>query len=375
MKIVVAMDSFKGRLSAVEACELVRDGLRQAVPGLEVQLVPMADGGEGTAQAMMTAMRGRWRPATVMGPLPDREVEAGYAWFPEQSLALVEMAAAAGLTLLEPDEQNPLLTTTFGVGQLIRQAVDQGATALMLTVGGSATVDGGVGAAMALGWRFLDSEGAPVGYGGGALKDIARIEPPSSGGLPLPVKVLCDVTNPLCGELGAATVYGPQKGATPEMVRRLEEGLSNLAHVVESQLGTSLRYLAGAGAAGGLAAGAVAFMNGSLVSGIDEVMRVAGLEAALRDADWVITGEGKFDEQSLQGKVVEGITRMAAASHTRAAVLAGCVTLDEAAPRPSALRVVKATMPSGMTLETAIEKGDELLREAAARFAREEIMA
>jgi len=373
MKIVIAMDSFKGRLSALEACELVRVGLLQVVPDLELLLLPMADGGEGTAQAMIAAMKGEWIPAQVMGPLPDMSVDAGYVWFPDLHLALIEMAVASGLPLLPDDKRNPLLTTTYGTGQLMQCAIKKGAQSLMLTVGGSATVDGGVGAAMALGWKFLNRNHESVSYGGAALSEIVTIQAPDKP-LDIPVKVLCDVTNPLCGERGAAQVYGPQKGATSEMVVQLEKGLLYLANLVDEQLGISVCDVPGAGAAGGLAAGAVAFMKGELVSGIDTVMQVSGLREALKDADWIIAGEGKFDDQSLQGKVVEGITRMAADTKTKVAVLAGCVMLDDKDVWPTALHVVKATMKPGMSLPEAIAKGDELLVATANEFAREELM-
>ena len=234
MRIVVAMDSFKGSLTAAEACEAVASGLDRALPDAEVVLRPMADGGEGTAAGVMTAAGGEWEPHRVTGPLPGTEVDAGFVWLPARGPgALVEMADASGLTLLDAAERDPLRTTTFGTGELIRAAADRGPRVLWLAVGGSATVDGGVGAATALGWRFLDRSGADIGLGGEALCHIHNIVPPVDVGLP-PVVVLCDVTNPLLGPSGAARIFGPQKGAGPDAVERLEEGLSNLVERVRS---------------------------------------------------------------------------------------------------------------------------------------------
>ena len=220
MKVVVSFDSFKGSLTASRACRIAADALRKEWPGCRVVTVPMADGGEGTAEALLSSGLGVWRPRRVMGPLPDMEVDAGTAWFPAERSALVEMASASGITHLRADQLNPMATTTYGTGQLIRAVLDDKPGVIRLAVGGSATTDGGVGAAMALGWRFLDAGGRDVGLGGAALERIAEILPPFRGWSLPPVEVLCDVDNPLCGPDGAAAVYGPQKGATPEMVVR-----------------------------------------------------------------------------------------------------------------------------------------------------------
>jgi len=321
VKIVVAMDSFKGSMTAVRVCQIVAETLGSAVPGSRIVTKPMADGGEGTAAALMAAAGGRWIPVTVCGPLPDMQVHAGLVWLADRRTAVVEMATASGLPLLRPHRQDPLKTTTYGTGQLIKAAMEHGARHIVLAVGGSATVDGGVGAAQALGWSFLASQGQEVALGGGSLSQIARIIPPPDPRLNprsvicnpqcrVSVSVLCDVDNPLCGPAGAARVYGPQKGATPEKVEILEAGLAHLADVIRVQIGPDIRDLPGAGAAGGLAAGAVAFLGARLVSGIDEVMAQSRLAEEVADADWVITGEGRFDPQSLRGKVISGATRI-----------------------------------------------------------------
>lgn len=368
MRIVVAMDSFKGSLTAAEACEAVARSLDRALPDAEVVLRPMADGGEGTAATVMTAAGGEWEPHRVTGPLPGTEVDAGFVWLPARGPgALVEMAAASGLTLLDATQRDPLRTTTFGTGELLRAAAERGPRVLWLAVGGSATVDGGVGAATALGWRFLDRTGAEVGLGGEALSRIHDIVPPLEVGLP-PVVVLCDVTNPLLGPSGAARTFGLQKGAGPEAVDRLEDGLSNLVDRVQSALGLDLRGLRGAGAAGGLAAGAVAFMGATLESGVDTLMDLIGLPEAVAGADWVITGEGRFDRQSLAGKVVSGVVRVARESGARTAVLAGSVETGVDA-KSLGIDEVEATASAGVDPAEVMAQAAHLLAQAAARLA------
>ncbi|MFH0880434.1 MAG: glycerate kinase, partial [Lentisphaerota bacterium] len=328
-------------------------------PGCQVIEKPMADGGEGTAQAVMAGMGGPWMPVSVMGPLQEMSVPAGFVWMDWQKLALVEMAAASGLLLLAAGQRNPLKTTTYGTGQLLRAAVEQGARKIWLAVGGSSTVDGGVGAAAALGWKFLDRSGRPVGLGGEALSRIDDIVPPAEG---FPAcEVLSDVTNPFCGPNGAARIFGPQKGATPEMVELLDNGLDHLSRVIEKKLGVHLKDLSGAGAAGGLAGGAVAFFGATLVSGIERIMSLLNLDEALQNADWVITGEGSFDNQSLQGKVVSGIIRKAKEKGVRVAVIAGRVSLEESLWRQAGVDRVMPLQDGSLTTAYCMTHAEELL--------------
>lgn len=356
MKTILAFDSFKGNLPARVVCEIAAEGIHSVLPAAETIILPMADGGEGTAEAMMSALGGEWVPMTVTGPLAHMRVEAGYAWLAEGKTAVVEMAAASGLPLLKLEERDPIHATTVGTGELIKAAVEKGAEKILLTVGGSATVDGGIGAAEALGWNFPDhSMAAPI--------------PPVDLKLP-EIDVLCDVTNPLCGPSGAAQVYGPQKGATPEQVEFLDSRLWNLAEAFSAAFGSDPRNLKGAGAAGGLAFGAVAFMGGRLVPGIDAVMETVGLADALSGADWVLTGEGKFDSQSVQGKVVDGVQRLAKAAGVKTGVIAGCVRLSEPEWRAAGIEWVETLQPGAMTMEESITRSRELLFEAAACFAR-----
>jgi len=372
VKIVVALDSFKGSLTAAEACDVVTVALREAMPQAEIVTKPMADGGEGTAAALMAAAGGTWIERRVTGPLPQMEVDAGFVWLPDDRTAVVEMAAASGLQLLMPEQQNPLDTTTYGTGQLIAAAAEHGAERLLLAVGGSATVDGGVGAATALGWRFLARDGREIHLGGGRLREIVEIIPPDRA-LAAPIDVLCDVDNPLCGPHGAACVYGPQKGATPDGVARLDAGLGHLAELVHSQLGLKIADVPGAGAAGGLAAGALAFMGARLVSGVEVVMAQIGLPEAVVDADWVITGEGCFDHQSLRGKVVSGVTRIAWTGGARVAVLAGQVRLPAEVYRTYGIEAALGCIDDSSRLSYALAHSKELLGQATRRLAEEHL--
>lgn len=390
MKIVVAFDKFKGGLGALEAGEIVRRALQEAMPGTEILVKPMADGGDGTAAALQVSLGGEWISTEVTGPLPEMRRRARWLWLAEKHLAVLEMAQASGLAWLSREQLNPLLTSTYGTGELVGEAIRQGAKRIWLTVGGSATVDGGVGAAMALGWRFLDSAGQPVGRGGGELERIARIIRPwpnpeggtAAGISPAPpgaensapgfpeVEVLSDVDNPLCGEHGAARVFGPQKGATSEMAGRLDAGLRHLADLVKEQLGRDILSLPGGGAAGGTAAGAAAFFNARIIPGAEAVMTAIGLAADLAGADWVITGEGRFDGQSLRGKVVSGIASLARKTGTRIAILAGSVELSDAECRRAGIDIARAIRPPAWSIEASMQHAKELLFAAATDLAR-----
>jgi glycerate kinase len=363
VKIVLAFDKFKGSLTASEACAVVQRALREKYPAAEIISKPMADGGEGTAAALHTALGGEWIAREVTGPLPEMQVTADYLWLANERRAFIEMAKASGLVLLAPEQRNPLLTSTRGTGELVADALQRGAQHLWLTVGGSATVDGGTGAAAALGWKFLDAHGRELRPCGAALGRIKKLVAPQRA-WPM-VEVLCDVDNPLCGEHGAAHVFGPQKGATPAMVKQLDAGLRNLAAVVRAQLGKDILEVPGAGAAGGLAAGAIAFLNARLVPGITTIMNASHLGEALIGADWVITGEGAFDAQSLRGKVVDGVARLARERGAKIAVLAGRVLLEEAQWRAAGVQAARAIALSGMSTAEAMARAAELLRAEA----------
>jgi glycerate kinase len=371
MKIIVATDSFKGSLSAQRACGIIADTISEKCPDAQVVIKPMADGGEGTAEIMINNCAGQWIPEKVMGPLPNMEVEAGFVWMEKSQIALVEMASASGITLLSNDLLNPMKTTTYGTGQLLKHAIERHPKEILLSIGGSATVDAGVGAAMALGWKFLDGQGQSIGLGGGEIKNIKDIVPPDKNDVK--VKVLCDVDNPLYGQNGAAEIFGPQKGANPEMVKILDSAIKQFSDLIKSKLSIDVSNLPGAGAAGGLGAGAVAFMNADIVSGIDTIMNVVNLQDDLQNADWIITGEGKFDSQSLNGKVISGITKLAKKTNTKVMVIAGDVSLDKSVYRSFGITDAIGLKEKNMTTEYAILNCERLLKNASIKFAEKHI--
>ena len=314
MKIAVAPNAFKGSLTAEEAAECIARGLRKALPACEVVKVPVADGGDGTARAVVAATGGRWVTRRVHDPL-GRCVDAGFGITGDGRTAVIEMALASGLALLSPDERDPAATSTYGTGELILAALDCAVDTLLIGIGGSATNDGGAGMARALCVRFLDDCGRELDGTGASLSRVARID---MGRLDPRIKqvsvvVACDVTNPLFGPEGAARVYAPQKGATPSMVEALDAGLERLAAVVQSDVGANVSALPGGGAAGGLGAGLVAFLGGQLVPGAERVLDVCGLKAKLKGCDWVVTGEGRLDGQTAFGKAPAAVARAARA--------------------------------------------------------------
>ncbi|HVM59245.1 MAG TPA: glycerate kinase [Verrucomicrobiae bacterium] len=376
MKIVVALDKFKGSLTAPRACEIVREAILSVRPDVTIVVKPMADGGDGTAEVFRSALGGEWVQHEVTGPLPGMLVNARYLWLAQERLAVVEMAQASGLVLLKPEQRNPLRTHSHGTGELLCYAASRGAQRILLAVGGSATIDGGVGAARAGGWRFVGANGKQVELGGGELGRIVKIEDPKSDPkldeedfLNFSLEVLCDVDNPLCGERGAARVFGPQKGATPEMVEQLDAGLRHLAELVKTQLGKDIADVPGAGAAGGLAFGALAFMDAKLIPGVEAVAEAIGLKAELADADWIITGEGRFDEQSFRGKVVSGVAKLASQHGVKVGVLAGSVSTPDKVWHREGIALAMSTMTPGMKLEEAIASAEPLLESAARRLA------
>jgi glycerate 2-kinase len=295
------------------------------------------------------------------------EVEAGFAWFAQDKTAVVEMASASGLELLRPEQYNPIKTTTYGTGELIVKAAQMKPERILVAVGGSATVDGGTGAAAALGWKLLDSENKPIELGGKGLENLCRIEPPEAT-LSMPVDVLCDVENSLLGDLGAAAVFGPQKGALPGDVKMLEKGLANLRDIVKRDLGKEID-VKGGGAAGGLSAGLMAFTDASIVSGITEIINVCNLTDEIKKSDIVITGEGCFDSQSLGGKVVSGIAKEARKYGKDTFVIAGSVKTSPEQYRPLGITKAFACVEKEEDIEKSIRRPEPSLTEAAQRLA------
>ncbi|HEY0830212.1 MAG TPA: glycerate kinase [Candidatus Dormibacteraeota bacterium] len=322
MKIVVAPNAFKGTLTASQAARAIARGVREVFPDAEVIEVPVADGGDGTVEALVTANHGEYRAAHVDGPLGD-PVTATYGRIGMG--AVVELAAASGLTLISPERRDPRRTSTFGFGQLLLAARDRDTDRFIVGIGGSATNDGGAGMAQALGYRLLDAGGRDLPRGGAALALLERIDPSGfESWVPkVEVKVACDVTNPLTGPLGASAVYGPQKGADRAGVKELDAALGRLAEVIERDLGKRVADVPGAGAAGGTGAGLVAFLDASLVPGAPLVVEAAGLDAHLAGADLVITGEGRVDEQTAYGKAPGEVAKRAHAAGIPVLLLAG----------------------------------------------------
>ena len=371
MKIIVAPDSYKGSLSAKEVADAIEKGLKKVDETIEVVKVPMADGGEGTVQSLVDASNGKLVTLKVMDPLM-REIDSFYGILGDGTTAVMEMAAASGLPLIKKEEKNPWKTTTFGTGQLIKHALDMGCRSIIMGIGGSATNDGGCGMAMALGVKFLDKEGNEVGFGGGSLGLIHSID---VSGLDERIKectivAACDVDNPLVGLKGASHIFGPQKGADTEMVLALDKNLQHYGMLVEEALGVSLLDYPGAGAAGGLGGGLLAFLGASLKSGIDIVIDTTKLEEIMKGADLVITGEGMIDYQTLHGKTPYGVARAASKQNIPVIAIAGGIGKNIEVLYDHGFTSIFSIVDKPMTLDEAIENCDALLQSVAERVLR-----
>ena len=329
MKVVVAIDSLKGSLSSLEAGSAISEGIHRALKDAEVIVRPMADGGEGTVEALALGMNGRIEKIKVTGPLGD-PVEAAYGIIDETHTAIIEMSAAAGITLISEQERNPLDTTTYGVGEMIKDAIRKGCRHFIVGIGGSATNDGGIGMLQALGFGFLDVNGNQVGFGAKGLKDIEKITDEAV----LPelkecyFKVACDVSNTLCGDQGCSAIFGPQKGATPSMIMQMDKWLADYAGLTQKKYPKANMNQAGTGAAGGLGFALLSYMNASLESGIKIILDETKLESYVREADMVITGEGRLDGQTVMGKAPIGVANIAKKYGKTVIAFSGCVTED-----------------------------------------------
>lgn len=351
VKIVLAPDKFRGSLTATEVCAAMSEGIRQVIPNAEIIALPMADGGEGTAEILTLITGGQMLSKEVADPL-GRPIQASYGW--SGQTAYIEMATASGLKLLSNEERNPLKTSTYGTGQLIQDAVQKGVKRLVLGIGGSATTDAGIGMAAALGWKFLDANNQELAPNGENLICIEQIIPPSQPITDLHIEVACDVNAPLYGPEGAAYLYAPQKGATPLMVKQLDEGLQHLSAVIQRDFGKNLAQTAGAGAAGGLGFGALFFLNATLKEGIKIVMEQTEFHKHLLGANLVLTGEGKIDEQTLQGKLIAGIAQAARAQSIPSVALCGTLLVSPQDIQRIGLSYAVSILPRPMTLNEAI---------------------
>ena len=371
MKFVIAPDKYKGSLTAFEFCNAVEEGLIKALENAEIIKMPLADGGDGTIDVVKHYLKGDLVKVKVNDPL-FRTIEAQYLFSRETRISYIEMAEASGLKLLKENEKNCMLTTTLGTGELIADALQKGAKEIILGIGGSATNDGGMGMASALGFRFLDKNKVVLEPKGDNLIHIKTID--SSQVNPqlknTVVKVACDVTNPLYGKNGAAYIYASQKGASDEDLEALDNGLINYSKIVQSQFGIDTQQIEGAGAAGGLGVGSVVFLNAQLTSGIDLIKELADFDTIIKGADWVITGEGKLDDQTLSGKTISGVIKSAKNQNIPVAALCGSVNISVETQKELGLDYAISIVKGISDLEEAMASSYSNLVHAAFNFAR-----
>ncbi|CRZ80495.1 glycerate kinase [Vibrio cholerae] len=371
MKVVIAPDSFKESLTAKQVCDAIQAGLARVWHDAKFVAIPVADGGEGTVQSLVDATQGRLVEVKVMGPQGKR-VEAFYGILGDNQTAVIEMAAARGLHHVPVAQRDPKLTTSFGTGELIRHALDQGVTKLIIGLGGSATNDGGVGMLAALGARFTNADGDPIQLTGGGLRELTHInlqdfDPRLQH---CDILVACDVNNPLCGDKGASAVFGPQKGATPEDVQLLDGALRQFGLLTEKVTGKMVLESAGAGAAGGMGAALLAYTQARLRPGIEIVLETVQLAYQVSDADLVITGEGRIDSQTVHGKTPMGVAKVAKRFDVPVLALCGCTGDNYQAVYQCGIDAVFAAVPRAMSLEDALKESDFNLADLAENVAR-----
>lgn len=354
-KVVVAIDSFKGSLTTFEAGRAIKEAVEQVYPDVETVISPIADGGEGTVEAVISAANGELVKTTVCNPLGEK-IEAVYGYIPNTKTAIIEMSAAAGITLITEKERNPLNTTTYGVGEMILDAISKGCRRIVIGIGGSATNDGGVGMLQALGFEFLDKNGKQVSFGAKGLGDIAAIgiENAAKELKECAFCVACDVKNVLCGDDGCSAIYGPQKGATPEMVQDMDLWLKHYAQLTKKVIPASDANAPGTGAAGGMGFALLSYLDATLMSGIELVMKETGLEKHIKDADLVITGEGRLDGQSYMGKAPIGVAKLAKKYNKPVIAFSGCVTDDAIACNEHGIDAFFPIVRKPCTLEEAM---------------------
>lgn len=371
MKIVIAPDSFKESLTALEVAEAIETGFKRIYPDAEYVKVPMADGGEGTVQSLVDALQGKLIEVDVTAPLGDKTT-AFFGLSGDGKTAIIEMAAASGLHLVPQDQRNPLKTTSFGTGELIKTALDQGVEHIILGIGGSATNDGGVGMLQALGVQCLNQQQENIGFGGEQLGqitkiDMSRLDPRLNK---VRFSVACDVDNPLCGEKGASATFGPQKGATPDMVQQLDAALRHFSDIVEQDLGLNICDQQGAGAAGGMGGGLLLLPNVKLQSGVQIVIRTLNLSEKMQGADLVITGEGRMDSQTIHGKTPIGVAKTAKAAGKPVIAIVGCLREDYEVVFEHGIDAVFPIIRQLNSLEHTLQQGKQNLISTAQNIAR-----
>ena len=370
MRFLFASDSFKGSLSSEKIIELLKESAENVFPGCETRGVPIADGGEGTVDAVIAVTKGEKRVIEVHGPLMEN-VESSYGIF-HGDCAIIEMAAASGLPMVSPEKRNPLNTTTYGTGELIRDALDQGYQKISIAIGGSATNDGGMGAMRALGIRFLDAEGKELEGRGSDLAKVVDIDSTNlhSAVAEAEFTVMCDVNNPLTGPKGDTYTFGKQKGGTPEILDELEMGMKNYAMVIQKKFGINVDSIAGAGAAGGLGAALCVFLNAEMKSGIETVLDLIDFDGLLEETDLVVTGEGQIDWQSAFGKVPSGIGQRCQAKGIPAVAVVGGMGSGAEKIYEFGVESIIPTINGAMEMEEALERAEELYRGATERMFR-----
>ena len=370
MRFLFASDSFKGSLSSEKIIELLKESAENVFPGCETRGVPIADGGEGTVDAVIAVTKGEKRVIEVHGPLMEN-VESSYGIL-HGDCAIIEMAAASGLPMVSPEKRNPLNTTTYGTGELIRDALDQGYQKISIAIGGSATNDGGMGAMRALGIRFLDAEGKELEGRGSDLAKVVDIDSTNlhSAVAEAEFTVMCDVNNPLTGPKGATYTFGKQKGGTPEILDELEMGMKNYAMVIQKKFGINVDSIAGAGAAGGLGAALCVFLNAEMKSGIETVLNLIDFDGLLEETDLVVTGEGQIDWQSAFGKVPSGIGQRCQAKGIPAVAVVGGMGSGAEKIYEFGVESIIPTINGAMEMEEALERAEELYRGATERMFR-----
>jgi len=370
MKIIAIPDSFKGSMSSIEAAGAMEKGIKSAISDTRVVKLPVADGGEGTVEVFCQTGLGTPVYKEVTGPLGER-VNAKYVLL-DDGTAVIEMAQASGLTLVEETKRNPMKTTTYGTGELMKDALDKGARKILLAIGGSATNDGGAGLSQALGLSFRDALGREAGYGCGGLRDLQNID---ASGLDkrlygAEIVIACDVQNTLCGEKGASFVYGPQKGADGQMVMEMDGILNKLAGVILEKTGKDVREIPGTGAAGGLAVPLIAFADAKIVSGIETILGLIGFEKHLEGADYVFTGEGRIDEQTQYGKVIAGILNTAKKRGVPVIAFGGSLGKGYEGIMRAGVKSCFCILPGAVTLKDAMENAPKYLEDCAMRVSR-----
>lgn len=357
MKIVISIDSLKGSLSSIEAANAIKTGILNVYNRADIKIMPLADGGEGTVEALVEGMNGQEQVISVTGPINEK-VNATYGILKETNTAIIEMAQASGLPLVPTELRNPLNTTTYGVGEIIKEAIEKGCRNFIVGIGGSATNDGGVGMLQALGFEFFDENNNLVGLGGKVLNQIKsiKIDNRLKELDECNFKIACDVNNPLFGLNGAAHIYGPQKGATKEIVEQLDKGLINFSEVVKKDLGKDIDQVPGVGAAGGLGFAFLGFLNSKLESGIKIILDEIKLEDEIKDADIVITGEGRLDNQTAMGKAPIGVAKLAKKHGAKVIAIAGCTTSDAVKCNEEGIDAYFSIVNRSMSLEEAMQK-------------------